>query len=83
MTRFDMLSQPIESTKEVASEKRSRSRVVTDEEGHLWRVREISFSDAAPSLIFESETGFRRVRSYPGDWRDLSEQELLELSWRT
>ena len=57
--------------------------MITDEDGHLWRVHEISFSDAAPSLIFESETGFRRVRSYPDDWRCLSEKELLELSWHT
>ena len=77
-----MLSQPIESTPEIASEKRSRSRVMTDEDGRLWRVREIAFSDTAPSLIFESETGFRRVRSYPADWQRLSELELLELSWQ-
>jgi hypothetical protein len=72
----------MESTPEIASEKRSRSRVMTDEDGRLWRVREISFSDTAPSLIFESETGFRRVRAYPADWQRLSELELLELSWR-
>lgn len=58
-------------------------RVFTDEEGRLWRVRELRFADAAPSLIFESETGFRRVREYPEIWRSLSDAELFEISWRT
>jgi hypothetical protein len=57
-------------------------RALTDEEGHVWRVREVSYADAAPSLIFECECGFRRVRKYPKDWRSLSDSELYELSWR-
>lgn len=70
-------------------ERRSRerssrgSRVLTDEEGHFWRVREVSFADAAPSLIFECESGFRRVRTYPTDWQTLADADLLALSWRT
>jgi len=58
-------------------------RVLTDEEGRLWRVREVSFADAPPSLIFDSEVGFRRVRAYPATWRSLSDDALFELSWRT
>jgi len=58
-------------------------RLLTDEEGHLWRVREVCFVDTVPSLIFESESGFRRVRAYPGNWPTLSDVELLELSWGT
>jgi len=58
-------------------------RVLTDEEGRLWRVRELRFADAPPSLIFESETGFRRVREYPATWRSLGDAELFELSWGT
>lgn len=58
-------------------------RVLTDEEGRLWRVRELQFDDAPPSLVFESETGFRRVRAYPGSWRSLSDAELFDISWRT
>ena len=58
-------------------------RVLTDEEGRLWRVRELQFADAPPSLIFESETGFRRVREYPAAWRSLSDEELFDVSWRT
>jgi hypothetical protein len=57
------------------------SRVLTDEEGRLWRVRELRFADAPPSLIFESDTGFRRVRDYPATWRLLNDAELFDLSW--
>ena len=58
-------------------------RVLTDEEGRLWRVRELQFDDAPPSLIFESESGFRRVRAYPATWCSLSDAELFDVSWRT
>ncbi len=58
-------------------------RVLTDEEGRLWRVRELRFADTTPSLIFESESGFRRVREYPATWRSLSDAELFDISWRT
>ena len=81
-----MSSKPSESS---TSETRVRerpnraSRTLTDEEGRIWRVREVLFADAAPSLIFESEVGFRRVRAYPAEWRALGDVELFELSWRT
>ena len=55
---------------------------MSDEDGRLWRVREVAFADTTPSLIFESEIGFRRVRAYPTEWRSLSDTELFELSWR-
>ena len=55
---------------------------MTDEEGRLWRVREIVFVDTTPSLIFESEAGFRRVRAYPSDWSTLTDEELFDLTWR-
>ena len=58
-------------------------RVLTDEEGRLWRVQEVCFADAPPSLIFDSEMGFRRVRVYPATWRLLSDDALFDLSWRT
>jgi hypothetical protein len=57
--------------------------MVSDEEGKLWRVREVQFADAPPSLIFESELGFRRVRKYPRNWQSLADVELYALSWRT
>jgi hypothetical protein len=64
-------------------ERHPSQRVLTDEDGHLWRVREVCFADTSPSLIFESETGFRRVRAYPDNWHLLADLELYELSWRT
>ena len=81
-----MSSKPSESsaTESPVRERPNRvSRSVADEDGRLWRVREVVFADAAPSLIFESEVGFRRVRAYPADWRALGDLELYELSWRT
>jgi hypothetical protein len=36
---------------------------------------------STPSLIFESETTVRRVRDFPANWRTLSDEELLALSW--
>jgi hypothetical protein len=33
------------------------------------------------SLIFESDSAIRRVRNYPAAWRELSDEELLALSW--
>lgn len=59
------------------------SRTIMDEEGRVWRVREVSFADTAPSLVFESEVGFRRIRKYPQNWQRLGEAELYDLSWRT
>jgi hypothetical protein len=33
------------------------------------------------SLVFESEGAVRRVRDYPADWRNLSNEALYPLSW--
>lgn len=60
-----------------------RSRMITDGEGRLWRVREVQFADAPASLIFESDAGFRRVRIYPAQWLALAEGDLYALSWQT
>lgn len=62
-------------------EEAREDRLVRDEDGHLWRVREVRFADARPSLIFESEVSFRRVRAYPAGWRELNDEELYALSW--
>ena len=58
-------------------------RLLRDEEGRLWRIREVTFADTTPSLVFESEGVFRRVRHYPRDWFELSDSLLYALSWRT
>jgi hypothetical protein len=48
-----------------------------------WTVHEVHdpAAERERSLIFVSTAGFRRVRSYPDDWRTLSAPELWALSW--
>jgi hypothetical protein len=38
---------------------------------------------AGPTLVFETDDVMRRVRTFPADWRDLSDARLYELSWTT
>ena len=58
-------------------------RCVTDTAGERWRVYELSGAtyDRRSSLVFEAEHVIRRLRNYPGDWRALSDEELMRLSW--
>ena len=35
----------------------------------------------SPSLVFETDGAVRRVRNYPENWRELTDDELFELSW--
>lgn len=61
------------------------ARTFVDSDGARWRVFEQPFSDydrrTGMSLIFASEGAVRRVRNYPVDWVDLSDDDLLALSW--
>jgi hypothetical protein len=54
-------------------------------DGVLWLVYELPPTPfdrrSTPSLVFESETTVRRVRTYTPNWRTLSDAELYELSW--
>ena len=50
--------------------------------GELWFVREISTAGNDIALVFESPNTARRVRTYPPNWRDLSDQQLYSLSWK-
>jgi len=58
-------------------------RVMSD--GVLWLVFEVPAMPydrrGTSSLIFESDTTLRRVRNYPANWRELSDEQLLSLSW--
>lgn len=60
-------------------------RVIETGDGQ-WRVYELDGGQydrrASPSLVFESDGVLRRVRDYPGNWRELSDGELMEVSWR-
>lgn len=59
-------------------------RLLRDEDGHLWRVYELTYAydRRRTSLVFESNEAMRRVRSFPSHWADLSDGELLDLSRR-
>lgn len=54
-------------------------------DGVLWLVYELRASPLdrrqTASLVFESDTAIRRVRNYPSTWRELSDDELVALSW--
>lgn len=56
-------------------------------DGVLWLVYELfppRFDRRqTASLIFESDNTIRRVRNYPSQWRELSDEELFDLSWDT
>lgn len=55
----------------------------TAPDGTYWSVHEITDDRHGDgrSLIFVSDSGFRRVRAYPSDWRELEPDALWELSW--
>lgn len=61
-------------------------RRFTDSDGMHWEVAERPFADydrrRGVSLIFSSESAVRRVRDYPQDWHQLSDNALIALSWR-
>jgi len=61
------------------------SRSFVDGDGVHWTVYEQAFGDydrrSSSSLIFNSDFAVRRVRNYPANWLELSERELMELSW--
>lgn len=52
--------------------------------GVVWQVHEDARTGPpsyGPSLIFETELIGRRVRHYPPDWRELTDDQLYALSW--
>lgn len=57
----------------------------TAPDGSFWSVHEISGDgdERGRSLIFVSDNGFRRVRTYPPGWRALAPEALWALSWTT
>lgn len=50
-----------------------------------WRVYELEPASydrrGSNTLVFETDGVMRRVRNYPADWRELSPDALLALSW--
>jgi hypothetical protein len=68
---------------ETSAAKQSSREIVVD--NVLWLVYELpptAFDRrSGPSLVFESDATMRRVRMYPANWRGLSDEDLLALSW--
>ena len=66
--------------------KDERRRTFTDADGTFWDVREVDAPDydrrGSRCLIFESLNSIRRVRNYPPDWYELSEERLGEISFQ-
>lgn len=70
---------------------RSSDRVVArrsyiDADGLTWEVREVAGSDVPGArgrscLVFESPVVIRRVWDYPDDWRQMTPEDLAQLSW--
>jgi hypothetical protein len=56
-------------------------------EGVPWLVYELPPTPfdrrSSPSLVFESDAAVRRVRDFPPNWRDLADEELFALSWKS
>lgn len=79
------MSGPTDRVAESTDANAPHARTFLDLEGNEWRVFEQTFSDydrrCGASLIFASDSAFRRVRDYPAYWFDLSDNELLALSW--
>lgn len=55
-----------------------------DADGHRWRVHETPAPNfdrrSTPHLVFDSETVVRRVRNFPANWFELSDQALYALT---
>lgn len=49
--------------------------------GEAWGVWEDLRAVYGPALVFENDRAARRVRNYPSNWRELSDEQLYALSW--
>lgn len=54
-------------------------------DGEQWLVYELPplplDRRSTPSLVFENEHTIRRVRNFPPNWRELTDEQLFALSW--
>ena len=60
-------------------------RILIDADGQRWVVREVEpprYDRRGRSLIFLSNEAMRRVREYPANWRECSDEELIAVSHR-
>ena len=63
-----------------------QARHFQDSQHRDWRVFERRKQEpggkSVKILVFESESSFRVVRTYPANWRELEPEALEYLSWR-
>jgi hypothetical protein len=67
-------------------EPRRPHRRLRDASGVDWHVYECprcAWEPDVMTLVFDSAGIMRRVCSYPADWHELRDDQLLGLSWRT
>ena len=68
-----------------AAESGAPMRVIRDDEGQSWTVREfVRRRDGMldRSLLFDCGMAIRRVRDFPVGWHELPDAELLQVSRR-
>ncbi len=54
---------------------------MAEDEWHVYEQPSSYDRRNSPDLVFESASVIRRVRNYPDNWADLSDEELLAISW--
>jgi hypothetical protein len=62
----------------------ANSLVITldDEQWRIYELAPASYDRrGSNTLVFETDGVIRRVRNFPRDWRELSPEALLALSW--
>ena len=68
----------------VAGEVQDLTRTIVDPSGRVWFVRQVLSPSydrrGASSLVFLTDDAMRRVREFPEDWRELSDNELYAVS---
>ena len=72
--------------REAAPPQSKPHRMIRDNLGRVWTVREIEGGGydrrTSRSLVFERDEVIRRVRTYPDEWRTMSDADLYALTLR-
>ncbi|MDQ2664951.1 MAG: hypothetical protein M3Z05_02975 [Gemmatimonadota bacterium] len=80
------MAEPIIPVQSPADSSTPPFRNVIDSEGAHWRVYEQEFGGydrrSGRSLIFNGDFAVRRVRNFPQNWIDLSDLDLMTVSWK-
>ena len=77
------MNDPRHFSEQIRKAQRTARQFIVD--ATRWLVYELpppSFDRRMTStLVFESDEVIRKVRNFPNNWRDLSDDELFALSW--